>query len=72
MDSMDTVKGQCFTKLTNYEMTINEFYRVPLIGELVACERNGDKMGQKTQLRVCNITHTSKNGKPYIIVELHH
>ncbi len=62
-----TIKGHCFTNLDDYKINIREFYRVPNIGERVACIRNG----YETSLKVCQITHDFKDGMPYIIVELH-
>ena len=47
-------------------MTVKEFARVPNVGERVACLRNG----QSASLKVHQITHDFKDGKPYIIVEL--
>lgn len=64
---METIKGHCFTNLDDYRMTVTEFYRVPNIGERVACLYKG----LDSDLKVCQITHNFKNGEPYIIVELH-
>ena len=64
---VEIIKGHCRTNLDDYSMTVTEFFRVPNIGERVACR----KKGYETTLRVCQITHDCKNGKPYIIVELH-
>lgn len=63
----ETVKGHCTTNLDDYTMTVNEFYRVPLKGEQVACA----KKGHDSTLKVCQVTHDFKFGEPYIIVELH-
>lgn len=64
---METIKGRCKTNLDGYTMTVTEFYRVPMTGERVTCLYNG----RETTLKVCDITHDFKFGKPFIIVELH-
>ena len=64
---METIKGHCTTNLDDYTITVKEFYRVPNIGERVACMRKN----YPSSLKVCQITHDVKDGKPYIIVELH-
>jgi len=64
---MEIIKGHCTTNLDDYIMTVKEFYRVPNIGERIACLRKRSN----TTLKVCQITHDFKDGKPYIIVELH-
>lgn len=60
------IKGHCFTNLDDYEMKVKRFYKVPKIGEKVTCLKNG----HETTLKVQNITHDSREGEPYIIVEL--
>lgn len=65
---METIKGHCQTNLDDYTMSVYEFYRVPNIAERVTCLRKGNK----SSLKVCQITHDFRDGKPYIIVELHH
>lgn len=67
MKQMETIKGHCTTNLDDYRMTVTEFYRVPNVGECVACIRKG----YKATLKVCQITHDFVDGEPYIIVELH-
>jgi len=65
---METIKGHCTTNLDNYQMIVIEFARVPNIGERVAVLFKG----QNRVLNVIQITHDiQKDGKPYIIVELH-
>ncbi len=64
---METIKGRCFTTLDDYEMKVTEFYRVPNIGERVMCL----KRGYDSSLKVNKIIHDIKDGKPFIIVELH-
>ena len=63
---METIKGHCQTNLDDYSMIVNEFYRVPNVGERVACLRKGNK----SSLKVCQITHDFRDDKPYIIIEL--
>lgn len=64
---MNKIKGYCKTNLDGYTMKVFEFYKVPEIGERVACYR----FGYEAVLKVCQITHDIKDGDPYIIVELH-
>jgi hypothetical protein len=63
------IKGECRTNLDGYIMAMATqlFYRVPNIGELVSCFKNG----KLTTLRVCQITHCMMDNEPFIIVELH-
>lgn len=67
MEKENIIKGHCFTNLDDYRMTVNEFYRVPNIGEKVACIYKT----YDTTLKVHQIIHDFKNNNPYIIVELH-
>ena len=61
------IKGHCTTNLDNYRMSVTKFYRVPNKGEQISCFRGG----RDATLKVCQITHSMKDGEPYIIVELH-
>jgi hypothetical protein len=63
---MEIIKGHCVTNLDDYILTVTAFYRVPNVGEKVACKRKG----YNTTLTVCQIIHDIKEDKPYIIVEL--
>lgn len=63
---MDFIKGHCRTNLDDYRMIVDRFYKVPEVGEKVVCER----MGYRTELYVCQVTHDIEKDKPYIIVEL--
>lgn len=65
--TMETIKGHCKTNLDDYEMIVRKFYRVPNIGERVAVLHKGNR----SSLKVCQITHEIKVNEPYIIVELH-
>lgn len=60
------IKGHCRTNLDNFECPVNEFYRVPNIGERVMVIYKGNV----SSLPVVQITHDMKNNEPYIIVEL--
>lgn len=64
---MEIIKGHCKTNLDDYRMTVKGFYRVPNIGERVACIYKG----YDSDLKVCQITHDFRDGEPYIIVDLH-
>ena len=59
--------GSCFTNLDDYHCDVRIFYRVPNIGERVACTYKG----HVTSLKVVQITHCVKDNEPYIKVELH-
>ena len=63
------IKGHCRTNLDNYTMKVTQFYRIPNIGERIACFYTG----REATLKVVQITHDFdfKNNEPYIIVELH-
>ena len=65
---METIKGQCKTNLDDYDVSeVREFYRVPNIGERVMCRYKG----HRSDLKVVQITHSLKENKPFIIIELH-
>ena len=64
---MNYIKGHCTTNLDDYRMVVDKFYRVPNIGERVACLHKG----YDSSLKVCQITHDFRDGEPYVIVELH-
>ena len=66
-NKMEYINGHCKTNLDDYEVFVKKFYRVPNIGERVACRYKG----YSTDLKVCQITHTVYDNEPYIIVELH-
>lgn len=63
---MDYIKGHCRTNLDDYQTFVYQFYRVPNVGEKVACMLKG----YETSLKVCQVIHTLDKGEPYIIVEL--
>ena len=61
------INGVCRTNLDNYDVSaVNKFAKVPSKGELVQCR----KEGKATTLRVVDITHSMKDQKPFIIIEL--
>lgn len=65
---METIKGHCTTNLDDYDCSkVREFYRVPNKDERISVTRKG----YDSTLRVCQITHSVRDNKPYIIVELH-
>lgn len=59
------IKGTCRTNLDEYQFVIwpRIFARCPNIGEWVSAE------GGKS-LRICGITHSEKDGQPFVIVDL--
>lgn len=65
---MEMIKGHCTTNLDDYDVSkVNEFARVPNKEERVSCTYKGNS----TSLKIVQITHTIKDNKPYVIIELH-
>ena len=61
------IQGVCRTNLDDYNVDeVKLFASVPLKGEKVQCRYKGEV----TSLKVVEITHSLKEGKPFIIVEL--
>ena len=61
------IHGVCRTNLVDYNVDeVKVFASVPLKGEKVQCRYKGTV----TSLNVVNITHSTREGNPFIIVEL--
>ena len=61
------INGACRTNLDDYDVSrVNLFVSVPVNGQKVQCLKDG----KPTELKVVDITHTMKDKKPFIIVEL--